>query len=224
MAEQLLAPFMKTHQNLFLRIYLISIASAAALSYFISLPESYFSNKRNIINMALVKYGWGWTLVILLPLIILSNKPVKYVFYGLIRVFCATLYWLFCVKVMNYVLQYTGDCDIQDLTTIKECKTNGGIWNGFDISGHIFLLLHSSLVIIEELYNSGVLDQVPSDAPRSIYTVICMVGSIVLLGIWWFMLLVTCVYFHPISEILAGTFFGILFWKVVYVKIKCIYS
>jgi hypothetical protein len=34
--------------------------------------------------------------------------------------------------------------------TKRGCLKAGHFWNGFDISGHVFILIYSSLVLIEE--------------------------------------------------------------------------
>jgi hypothetical protein len=110
--------------------------------------------------------------------------------------------------------------------TAYVCKQQGGIWSGFDISGHLFLLLHSSLVIMEELVISGVLDEDDSPKPngentdrqaKSVFGVYSMIGGGILMSIWWGMMMVTCLYFHPIAELFSGSILGIMFWYLIYV-------
>lgn len=43
-----------------------------------------------------------------------------------------------------------GRCNKKDYDTKITCLKGGAFWNGFDISGHAFILIYSSLVLIEE--------------------------------------------------------------------------
>ena len=57
----------KIETRLYAYLTVICVGSLIADMY--PFPDSYFSNKRNVINMYMVKIGWGWTLAVLLPFI-----------------------------------------------------------------------------------------------------------------------------------------------------------
>jgi hypothetical protein len=127
---------MKRHQQLLLKLYGLTIAISTIFPMIITIPESYFSNKKNILNVIFVKQGWFWTCIAILPLILLSNPSLSKVKCFGFRMILASLYWLLGVKVMHQILVYTGECSIENVTRVSDCKQQGGQWNGFDVSGH----------------------------------------------------------------------------------------
>ena len=54
-------------------IYLCAAAAGSLLFDFIKTPASYFSNKRNAINLLFVKWGWAWTFCSLATFILIST-------------------------------------------------------------------------------------------------------------------------------------------------------
>lgn len=123
-----------------------------------------------------------------------------------IRLFAATVYWWIGLQIMAFVYASVGSCSDPHQLTFTGCKASGSdsVWSGFDISGHLFLLLHSSLVLIEEM--------------NILLVSKSRIGLLVglFLGLWYMMMVVTCLYFHHWLEILTGSLFGIEYWVVVH--------
>jgi len=81
---------------------------------------------------------------------------------------------------------------VQMVFTSAACKVAGGKWSGgHDLSGHVFLLTHASLFLWSELL--PILSLSGAAGWES-------VGVLALLGLWWWMLLMTGVYFHTWLE------------------------
>lgn len=232
--------------------------------------DSYFKNKRNILNVLFVKNGWGWTsLVFLVYLVVVFGKGltqqdsndrrpqeqsnhqqlrtrtgsretssstsqpaqgtatrVRVVFAkALIRWGLATLYWwlvsqwFFGPAVFDrlYVLS-GGSCSVNGHFTQHHCRRAGGDWGGgIDVSGHMFLLTHASLFLIEEL-SVFLNDPKAWTSLQHRLTAKYAVWSVVAVcALWWWMMLMTTVYFHHLAERLSGLFFGMLFWVGTYV-------
>ena len=88
-------------------------------------------------------------------------------------------------------------------------------WDAFDISGHVFLILHSSLLIMEEINRILVVHSSLSISENLIRN---LAGLI--LVIWYLMLNITCLYFHHILEITAGAILGMAYWVLIYGVLK----
>ncbi|KAF9355659.1 hypothetical protein BGX26_006284, partial [Mortierella sp. AD094] len=231
---------------------------------------SYFSNKRNILNMLFVKNGWGWTtLVFLVYLAIVYGKalikeeqhthdsethngsgesttrtrstteasqpavgssvnskvPSDVIVRALVRWGLATAYWwiisqwFFGPGLFDRLFVLTGgSCSVNGHWSQYNCRKQGGLWaGGIDISGHMFLLSHAWLFLMEEL---SVFMNVPEaltvvqSRPAAKYAVLSVAG---LCGLWWWMSLMTSVYYHHLAEKLTGLFFGMAFWAGTYV-------
>ncbi|XP_065141816.1 acyl-coenzyme A diphosphatase FITM2 [Paramisgurnus dabryanus] len=187
-------------------------------------PESYFSNSRNVLNVYFVKISWGWTLGLLLPFILLSNtykKPWTFVLKRLTSLPVATLIWYFCTEAFCLIEEITGSCYESDtmqvihgnITTKAACRKAGFIWDGFDISGHSFILAYSALVIVEEMM---AVSHIPS-SDRNVFLNCLYIALNVIVAIWLLMFTSTSIYFHDFWHKLLGTFFGIMGWCVTYV-------
>ncbi|XP_075225052.1 acyl-coenzyme A diphosphatase Fitm [Lycorma delicatula] len=138
-------------------IYLSSLFIVSLLADVLPFPKTYFSRKDNILNVYFVKIAWGWTLLLTLPFVVLTSyttccgkreKVVKH----LSRLGIATATWFIWVNLFNYIERSYGKCNVKnDIYQSKSaCLAKGYFWQGFDLSGHAFLLVYSSLVIIEE--------------------------------------------------------------------------
>ncbi|XP_019640244.1 PREDICTED: fat storage-inducing transmembrane protein 2-like [Branchiostoma belcheri] len=122
----------------------------------IPLPESYFSNKGNVLNQHFVKLSWAWTLLVTTVFIALTSyvytlTNTSAVFKHLSRLLVGTGIWFVFTSIFDAVLHYTGSCTDPDYTDKRTCVKAGFTWNGFDISGHAFLLSFCALLITSEL-------------------------------------------------------------------------
>ncbi|KAI5853473.1 inositol phospholipid synthesis and fat-storage-inducing TM-domain-containing protein [Tricharina praecox] len=221
-----------TNEYLVALIYPATLALASAfylLSPSPSANESYFSHKGNLINVVFVKFGWFWTTaVFLLHLSRLrsSSKPK-----ALLRWVLATVWWIsvtqwfFGPPLMDRTFLITGgacevlhkaNADPNDngmskggmLLTSAACKLQGGRWTGgHDLSGHVFLLTHASLFLWSE-----VLPVLSTDFWGGVES-----GAVWgLLGMWWWMLLMTGVYFHTWTEKITGLVVATFEWAALY--------
>lgn len=92
-------------------------------------------------------------------------------------------------------------------STSAGCRLLGGLWEGgYDPSGHVFLaVLGSSLLYFELLRPSATLSSFPS-SHAVVYTyprwLRCLGWTV--LAAFWFMLVVTNVWFHPFAECVGG--------------------
>ncbi|XP_055043727.2 acyl-coenzyme A diphosphatase FITM2 [Misgurnus anguillicaudatus] len=187
-------------------------------------PESYFSNRRNVLNVYFVKISWGWTLGLLLPFILLSNtykKPWTFVLKRLMSLPVATFIWYICTETFCYIEEITGSCYESDtmqvihgnITSKAACRKAGFIWDAFDISGHSFILAYSALVIVEEMM---AVSHIPS-SDRNVFLNYLYIALNVIVAIWLLMFTCTSVYFHDTLDKLLGTSSGIILWYVTYV-------
>nr|XP_055043727.1 acyl-coenzyme A diphosphatase FITM2 [Misgurnus anguillicaudatus] len=187
-------------------------------------PESYFSNRRNVLNVYFVKISWGWTLGLLLPFILLSNtykKPWTFVLKRLTSLPVATLIWYTCTETFFYIEDITGSCYESDtmqvihgnITTMAACRKAGFIWDGVDISGHSFILAYSALVIVEEMM---AVSHIPS-SDRNVFLNYLYIALNVIVAIWLLMFTCTSIYFHHFGDKLLGTLSGIMGWYMTYV-------
>ena len=65
----------------------------------------------------------------------------------------ATSYFLLCTWTFNWIADRIGSCtletDFSFPSTRSTCSSSNGIFRGFDISGHCFLIVHSCLLALE---------------------------------------------------------------------------
>ncbi|XP_072270628.1 acyl-coenzyme A diphosphatase FITM2 [Pyxicephalus adspersus] len=190
------------------------------------LPDSYFNNKKNFLNIYFVKLSWGWTLSVLLPFIGLTNyivtRSVPAVFRRISALLVGTIIWYACTNVFMYIENATGGCYVSekqlenqtDHGDKRACIKSGGFWVGFDISGHSFLLPYCVLMILEE---AAILrdERFRKHGMKPlIHILVVFLGFLTF--IWTLMFFCTSIYFHTPLQKLFGTFFGILAWYVTY--------
>ncbi|XP_022097535.1 fat storage-inducing transmembrane protein 2-like [Acanthaster planci] len=208
---------------------------------------SYFSDKHNFLNQYFVKLAWGWTMAIHTSFIVFSSlqSPVDagQVVRGLVRVLLVgTAVWYFWVEIVFHrVMQATGACvGNASLTEVRACIRDGHHWDGFDISGHCFLLIYSALLIHEELQ---IISNIKSKTPayhsnsQSAQTMITIPVANVTIGyrslvnflqqlftvlmtlfelLWILMVMMTSIYFHVWSHKLLGTLIAFASWHCTY--------
>lgn len=136
-------------------IYGVCLFLISLIADVLPIPRTYFSRSDNVLNLYFVKLGWAWTLALTVPFIILTslvyccgrrNLVVKH----LIRIVIATTFWYFFTKLFAYIETNYGRCTKKNITTKQQCLGDGHFWNGFDISGHAFILIYSNMVLVEE--------------------------------------------------------------------------
>jgi len=154
---------------------------------------NYFAGKHNILNIYFVKIGWFWTTLAFL-LLQITTRPssataqkhyVQSVFrYALVTFsWILTTQWFFGPPLIDRSFALTGGhCELQlvNTTSLKEavdmtmitsgvvCKNAGGRWRGgYDISGHVFMLVLSSAFLLYELYISDRDSSHPSVSPQA---------------------------------------------------------
>ena len=199
------------------------------------LPQSYFSNKKNIFNTVFVKRGWGWTVVFLLGYIMCITIKQKinniYIFIRQIsRLVVYTIEWYIFTELFQYIHKMTGKCLGSNTTdNITACVKEGFIWNGFDISGHTYILTLMTLIINNELnktfsLNIGIGSEEGSEQISKEYVIlwkkiprnvidslleILSVSLVLLVILWEIMLFFTCAYFHTLVQKLLGILLGL---------------
>jgi hypothetical protein len=152
---------------------------------------NYFAGKRNIINIYFVKLGWFWTTLAFLFLQVAARpaNAQKHYFQSSLRWCLVTLswflttQWFFGPALIDRSFTLTGGhCEPQlanttglkeaiDMTRIQSglaCKAAGGRWRGgYDISGHVFMLVLSSAFLLYEMHISDRDSAHPSVSPQA---------------------------------------------------------
>jgi hypothetical protein len=116
--------------------------------------------------------------------------------------------------------------------TSSTCRQLQGSWiGGHDPSGHVFLLIHSSLYLVFESlpYWSSwntILANVQAtirDSTSSKWTKLWQlvvqnpnIPLLTLVGLWWWMLFMTSLYFHSVAEKFVGLLFGYVVFAALY--------
>lgn len=203
---------------------------------FCPLPQSYFSNKKNIFNTVFVKKGWGWTGIFLLGYIIciiIKQKinNICIIIRQISRLIVYTIEWYIFTEFFEYINKMTGKCLGSNTTdNITACVKGGFIWNGFDISGHTYILTLMTLIINHELnktisLNIDIGSEEGSEQISKEYVIlgtripknvidnlleILSVSLVLLMILWEIMLFFTCAYFHTLVQKLLGILLGLL--------------
>jgi len=185
--------------------------------------NSYFAQKTNVFNVWFVKYGWIWTTLAFICH--QSRLPAQSAGKAALRYAVATGWWILVTQwcfgppLMDRTFLLTGgkceqmmaDDDMgtaKSLFTSAACKMSGGHWTGgHDLSGHVFLLSHASLFLWSE-----VLPMLQRKMERDWRDLV--VFSV--LGIWWWMMLMTGLYFHTATEKVTGLIVGYISWGLLY--------
>ncbi|KAF7655491.1 hypothetical protein LDENG_00055210 [Lucifuga dentata] len=190
-------------------------------------PQTYFSSRRNILNVYFVKVSWGWTLLLLTPFLLLSNssfsRSVSFLGQRLLSLLVATTIWYIFTQTFFYIEDATGSCFQTDtMEVVKEfvskagCRKAGFSWQGYDISGHSFILTYSALFIVEETAPMASLKTANLSVLQRMVLNLLYVALNLIVIIWVWMFACTSVYFHDPSHKLLGTVFGLLGWYMTY--------
>lgn len=142
--------------NLKVGIYLGCLFLVSLVADVSPIPKMYLSRSDNLFNRLFVKFAWGWNLVLLVPFVILTSfiyccgNKHNMVKHHILRLGIATLFWWFWTTLFNVIEASYGRCVNQNFTSKSECLQNNFLWNGLDLSGHCFILIYGSLLLIEE--------------------------------------------------------------------------
>lgn len=222
-------------------------------------PANYFAGKRNLVNLYFVKIGWFWTTLAFLLVQLTTHptrpsrakRPYHYI-QAALRYALATLSWIFVTQwffgpgLIDRSFQITGGhCEVTpseinttaaeinelpNLLSAVACKAAGGTWRGgYDISGHVFILVLSSSFLLYELFLADRHSSHPSVTPQAAAKIAqttteeekeavggwenqyvakfriwsrYFVYAVVALDFW--MLLMTAIWFHTWQEKLSG--------------------
>lgn len=144
--------------NLKVGIYLGALFLISLIADVATIPKTYLSRSDNAFNQYFVKFAWGWNLILVVPYIVLTSYVYccgqidRIIKHHITRVFIATFFWWMWTTVFNIVEANYGKCSFksEQFNTKGACLKYGHYWNGFDVSGHSFILIYGSLVLIEE--------------------------------------------------------------------------
>lgn len=142
--------------NLKVALYLGCLFLISLIGDFIPYPKSYFARSDNLFNVYFVKMGWAWTLLLSSPFLFMTSYTLccgdaqRFLKHHLPRIAIATFFWFSWTKLFNIIENAYGRCNVRNFDSKSSCLKAGHFWNGFDISGHAFILIYSSLVLIEE--------------------------------------------------------------------------
>lgn len=218
----------------FLLISIYPLTLLLGFCFSLGHSKSYFAHSHNVFNLFFVKNGWLWTSLVFwchlyrLPTSAHAKRQAA------VRWSIATLLWMlvtqwaFGAPLTDRTMIWTGgvcelarkgaetDTFLGDTTehivamTNKACKEFNGHWKGgHDLSGHVFILTHSSLFIWYEIL--PILLQESSLLGDN-----AIKAAFGLLAGWWWMLLMTAAYFHTWKEKLTGLLTGLIGWLLVY--------
>ena len=228
-------------------VYLCGTLIGSLMADLFALPKSYFSDKKNMFNRVFVSFGFGWTLILLSTYIFLTSFVLTFgniklvIRKHMLRLAIATFWWYSLTKLFTYVDSMVGVCSIAGHSRKYDCIKAGRAWLGFDISGHVFLLIHNLLTISEEVKSfkdwtnlNGLLkeedlslkknlteDQV-SQARELYKSLTPYIKVVILLLTFWmvfceFMLVISVVYrFHTVTQKITAAFVAILCWFISY--------
>lgn len=241
-----------------LGVYLVAISVGSLFFDLVRPPPSaFFSNKRNFINQWFVRYGWGWTFWPLLLYVGLSSavycnaRPLTMIRH-VSRLLVATGLWWVGTSAFNWLENRTGLCRYPGGQhpaaglSKPACLARGGIFAGFDVSGHIYMLVLCNLVVLEEVgvvcrwgrlrellfqQESG-LDAVPdpSGATRSAacqesrqryeqftpWIKALAVFLSALSVVWDLMIIMTTIYFHKLPSKVMSVMCVAVVWLLTY--------
>lgn len=216
----------------------------AAASLNLAAPTlPYFADKRNIFNQVFVKKAWFWTTLGVVAHTAVAYPRVN-PSRPLLRLAIATgawvlfTTWAFGPSINHRVLLLTGaKCVSPDFAASSSADASSlhpdlclpasynasslegqtsavrPYWHGgHDVSGHTFILVHSILLLITTVSPTFS----PTAKPTMVQTLVaCAVLSLV--GLWWWMLLMTSAWFHSPPEKLSGLLAGFLGWSSYWV-------
>lgn len=202
-----------------------------------------FSARDNAVNQYFVKVSWFWTMVCVAPLAVcsgylLGGLSLRCVFVSGARMVVATAAWWSLTNLFLRIDDAVGLCSDGEVMGKVACYQGDHIWFGFDISGHVFLLTYSVLLLTEECQAIKVISSLQNDHGSSIkmitadksrqmwacellkfsksfaqYSKVLCFVFIVCAGV---MICATCLFFHTFTEKLLGLLLAGAVWWLTY--------
>lgn len=155
------------------------------------------------------------------------------------RMIVNTLVWYFTIHGFLSIEKSWGTCTGASTSSPEVCLKSGGKWSGFDISGHTFLLLFSTLLMLEEI--SVMVGWEPFghhlNAQNQQYVKSLKIGSsrqfllfdkwalairlnfiliTILTVIWQFMLIQTVLFYHTMMQKAVAGLWAAVCWTLLY--------
>uniref|UniRef100_A0A2M4BMV7 Putative inositol phospholipid synthesis protein scs3p n=1 Tax=Anopheles marajoara TaxID=58244 RepID=A0A2M4BMV7_9DIPT len=137
-------------------LYLGSLFLVSLIGDFLPYPKTYLARTDNLFNVYFVKLGWAWTMLFTFPYLAMTSVTLccgdnqRLLRNHLPRLGIATVFWFVWTKLFNIIESSYGRCSVRGFDSKTPCLKAGHFWNGFDISGHAFILIYSSLILMEE--------------------------------------------------------------------------
>lgn len=142
-----------------------------------SVAPNYFARKSNVFNVVFVKRGWGWISAALLGFVAthpsFAASPARRAragirWAGVTACWFGVTQWFFGPPLIDRGFRWTGgkcelaertvymggpgESSVGDMVTAVACKAAGGKWKGgHDISGHVFLLVLGTALLLGEV-------------------------------------------------------------------------
>ncbi len=228
------------------KILLVVVFLGSTLSAFDLVPDSAFSDRHNPVNIYLVKYSWGWSLLVLVPVTFFSASlytglKLTGVMRHMSRLFVSHVIWFSVTSLIVLLDSSVGSCEVNEINSRDVCIKQGHLWLGFDISGHVFLLTYCIYVITEECANirleiwyefpetvsqeNAVTEKLSDDTKRTLLQMHKVITWIIeplellclaLLVVWGVMVVSTSLYFHTFLEKMLGYLCAVLSWYCTY--------
>lgn len=204
---------------------------------------SFFSDKQNFMNVYLVKWSWGWTLLCIVPTVVVMSVLYSGADLGGMLRHCSRLgvshlLWFTVTSLFNCVNNFLGECSDKKFTSYAVCLGHGAEWDGFDISGHVFLLTYCILVITEEVgsvkselwskYGEILVNEnrIASNSRTSllmqVYTCtstfipVLRVIATLEMAVWFLMVIFTACNFHTFTEKIVAFGVAVMSWFLTY--------
>lgn len=226
----------------FLKAALFSLLVFAFSSYseLYQLGEADGPSKDFPLNKYYVKYNWAWTLLFLLPTVSLTailytGMELKDTIRHLFRLLMNHLIWYSVTQAFLSYQRSVGTCSNESFSNRSNCLSSGGTWSDVDISGHVFLLSFSTMIINEEAmaispwastnyrispplpkWKATIMSLIYSRTLSSFTVVLLEIIAAVEIILNILMILVTCLYFHTFYEKILALVISLTLWYASY--------
>lgn len=158
----------------------------------------YTARSKNVFNEYFVKMAWAWNLGLLGPLLMINSiggkNPFSNMFASIFRLAAATAVWYGSVRFFDDFIQPNFD--------------------GFDVSGHCFILVWGILMLIEETTKVDILQHKSPSMRLILYFLLTLCA--LLTCIWDTMFVSTSLFYHTAAEKLWAVMIAFTAWILLY--------